>query len=83
MKRLVKRILLALFRRMGFILRPLRNELEANLKICVAGSFDEVRVVLDDLVVEVYRLEQHVLDLRDEVARLNEARDQEIVTSDI
>jgi len=79
MKRLVKRILLALFRRMGFLLRPLRSELEANLKVCVAGSFDEVRLVMDDLVAEVYRLQRQVADLKDDLARLNEARDQEFV----
>ena len=73
MKRLVKRMLRALYRRTEFIRRPLREELEANLKTCVAGSFDEVRLVMEDLVAEVYRLQHQVAELRDEVSRLNEA----------
>jgi hypothetical protein len=70
MKRLIKRAMRAVYRRTEFIRRPIRAELEAGLKACVAGSFEEVRVVMDDLVSEVYRLQNQVADLRAEVTTL-------------
>ena len=76
MKRLVKRLIRAAYRRTEFIRRPFRAELEAGLKSCVAGSFDEVRLVMEDLVAEVYRLQDQVSALKTEVASLR-ASDQE------
>jgi hypothetical protein len=70
MKRMIKRAMRAVYRKTEFIRRPIRAELEAGLKTCVAGSFEEVRVVMDDLVSEVYRLQNQVADLRAEVATL-------------
>ncbi len=70
MKRLLKRFLRNLYQRTEFIRRPIRAELEANLKTCVAGSFEEVRMVMDDLVTEVYRLQHQVAELKDEIAEL-------------
>jgi hypothetical protein len=75
MKRFIKRAFRAAYGRTEFIRRPLREELEANLKACVSGSFDEVRMVMDDLVAEVCRLQNQVADLSVEVARLNAAQD--------
>jgi len=72
MKRLAKRIVRALYARSEFIRRPIREELEANFRACVASSFDEVRVVMDDLVAEVYRLQAQVGDLRAGVETLRE-----------
>jgi hypothetical protein len=76
MKRRIKRVLKALFARTEFLRRPLRNELESLFKGCVATSFDEVRLVVEDLVLEVYRLQDEVAGLREEVARLREDRDE-------
>lgn len=73
MKRLVKRVLRAVYRRTGFLRRPIRKEFEALFKGCVAASFDEVRLVMEDLVVEVYRLQDEVSGLKDEIARLRDA----------
>ena len=70
MKRLVKRVLKAIYRRTEFLRRPMRNELEVLFKGCVASSFDEVRLVMEDLVLELYRLQDEVAGLKDEVARL-------------
>ena len=75
MKRQLKRILLAAYRRTEFIRRPLRAELEANFKTCVASSFDEVRIAMDGLVAEVYRLQDQVTSLREEVASLHAERE--------
>ena len=75
MKRTLKRILLAVYRRTEFIRRPLRAELEANFKNCVTESFDEVRVAIDGLVAEVYRLQDQVTSLQAEVASLHEERE--------
>ena len=72
MKRLVKRVLRALYRRTEFLRRPMRNELEALFKGCVASSFDEVRLVMEDLVLELYRLQDEVAGLKQEVARLRD-----------
>ena len=72
MKRLVKRVLKAIYRRTEFLRRPMRKELEALFKGCVASSFDEVRLVMEDLVLELYRLQDEVANLKDEVARLRD-----------
>jgi predicted nucleic acid-binding Zn-ribbon protein len=70
MKRLVKRILKAIYARTEFLRRPMRKELETLFKGCVASSFDEVRLVMEDLVLELYRLQDEVAALRGEVAEL-------------
>lgn len=75
MKRLVKRALKAVYRRTEFLRRPMRNELEVLFKGCVASSFDEVRLVMEDLVLELYRLQDEVAGLKDEVARLRDGED--------
>lgn len=72
MKRMVKRVLRAIYRRTEFLRRPMRKELEVLFKGCVASSFDEVRLVMEDLVLELYRLQDEVSGLKDEVARLRE-----------
>ena len=72
MKRLVKRMLRALYRRAEFLRRPMRKELEVLFKGCVASSFDEVRLVMEDLVLELYRLQDEVAGLREEVAQLRD-----------
>ncbi len=72
MKRLVKRTLKAIYARTDFFRRPIRKELEVLFKGCVSSSFDEVRLVMEDLVLEVYRLQDEVAGLREEVARLRE-----------
>jgi hypothetical protein len=81
MKRLIKRSLRALYRRTEFIRRPLRAELEALFKGCVATSFDEVRVVMEDLVIEVYWLRDEIDALKEEVALLREDDDAEATRS--
>ena len=73
MKRLLKRFIRAAYQKTESIRRPIREELEANLRTCVSGSFAEVRLVMDDLVAEVYRLQNQVSELSIEVARLNAA----------
>jgi hypothetical protein len=75
MKRLVKRTLKAIYARTEFLRRPIRNELAGLFKACVSSSFDEVRLVMEDLVLEVYRLQDEVAGLREEVARLREGED--------
>ncbi|HEY2156073.1 MAG TPA: hypothetical protein VGH33_10620 [Isosphaeraceae bacterium] len=77
MKRLVKRVLKAIYARTEFLRRPVRKELEILFKGCVSSSFDEVRLVMEDLVLEVYRLQDEVAGLREEVARLREV-DEEV-----
>jgi hypothetical protein len=72
MKRLVKRVLKAIYRRTEFLRRPMRKELEVLFKGCVASSFDEVRLVMEDLVLELYRLQDEVAGLKEEVARLRD-----------
>lgn len=76
MKRFLKRVLRAAYRRTEPLRRPIRAELEANFKTCVSSSFDEVRLAMDGLVAEVYRLQDQVESLRAEVARLNDDRDR-------
>jgi hypothetical protein len=77
MKRFIKRILRAGYRRTEFLRRPMRKELETLFKGCVASSFDEVRLVMEDLVLELYRLQDEVADLKDEVARLRDGEPDE------
>jgi hypothetical protein len=77
MKRLVKRTLKAIYARTEFLRRPIRKELEVLFKACVSSSFDEVRLVMEDLVLEVYRLQDEVAGLREEVARLREGEGDE------
>lgn len=77
MKRLVKRVLRALYRRTEPLRRPMHRELETLFKACVASSFDEVRLVMEDLVLEVYRLQDEVAGLREEVARLRDGEPAE------
>jgi hypothetical protein len=72
MKRLVKRALKAIYRRTEFLRRPIHAEFERSFKSCVSTSFDDVRVAMEDLVTEVYRLQAQVVELKDEVARLRE-----------
>lgn len=72
MKRLVKLVIKAVYRRTEFLRRPMRKELEVLFKGCVASSFDEVRLVMEDLVLELYRLQDEVAGLKDEVARLRD-----------
>jgi hypothetical protein len=72
MKRLVKRTLKAIYARTEFLRSPIRKELEVLFKGCVSSSFDEVRLVMEDLVLEVYRLQDEVTGLREEVARLQQ-----------
>ena len=77
MKRLVKRTLKAIYARTEFLRRPVRKELEILFKGCVSSSFDEVRLAMEDLVLEVYRLQDEVAGLREEVARLREGEVEE------
>jgi len=72
MKRVVKRVLKALYRRTEFLRAPIRAEFETSFKGCVSASFDDVRVAMEDLVTEVYRLQAQVVELKDEVARLRQ-----------
>ena len=76
MKRLIKRILKSIYGRTEFLRTPIRAELQSTLKVCVDHSFDEVRVVLEDLVREVYRLQNEVASLKSEVSRLGGAEDE-------
>jgi uncharacterized protein involved in exopolysaccharide biosynthesis len=71
-KRFVKKLLLGCYARTEFIRRPMRAELQAEMRSSVSGTFEEVRVVLEDLVTEVYRLQRQVSELQDEVARLRD-----------
>ena len=69
-KRFVKRVLMGLYRRTESLRRLLLAEFEANFRTCFASSFEEVRLSLDGLVAEVYRLQAQVEELREETARL-------------
>ncbi len=67
----------AIYARTEFLRRPVRKELEVLFKGCVSSSFEEVRLVMEDLVHEVYRLQDEVAGLREEVARLREGAEQD------
>ena len=72
MKRLVKCALKAIYRRTEFLRAPIRAEFETSFKTCISASFDDVRVAMEDLVTEVYRLQLQVVELKDEVAQLRQ-----------
>jgi hypothetical protein len=72
MKRLIRRAFKAVYRRMEFIRAPIRAEFSDQFKQCISVSFDDVRVAMEDLVGEVFRLQEQVAELRAEVIQLRE-----------